>query len=215
MAYINIRLGGNTMTKNFWRVRLGAAKKGHNRYERVYNLCKNEKPPCIAVGWGEIDLSQDIDEIANDYESIYEEPFRGKGHYQIKRWFDMKKGNYVIAMIRPATICGIGEIIRKRYHEENENFKIEIEGYDNPGEVWFFNRIDVDWITSPDKYIKVRSLGLPKHTENILLQIPTIINIERNDYNLIKEKMDAYEPEESPSPSKFKREYDTYGKSSR
>src|SRR5659263_239719 len=143
MAYINIRLGGNTMTKNFWRVRLGAAKKGHNRYERVYNLCKNEKPPCIAVGWG------------------------------------------------------------------------EIEGYDNPGEVWFFNRIDVDWITSPDKYIKVRSLGLPKHTENILLQIPTIINIERNDYNLIKEKMDAYEPEESPSPSKFKREYDTYGKSSR
>jgi len=99
--------------------------------------------------------------------------FGGKGHYQIKRWFDMKKGNYIIAMIRPATICGIGEIIRKRYHEENENFKIEIEGYDNPGEFWFFNRIDVDWITSPDIYIKV------------------------------------------PSPSKFKREYDTYGKSSR
>lgn len=127
----------------------------------------------------------------------------------------MEKGDYVIAMIRPATISGIGEIIRKRYHEENENFKIEIEGYDDPGEVRFFNRINVEWITSPDKYIKVRSLGLPKYTENILLQIPTIIKIERNDYNLIKEKIDAYEPEESPSPSKFKRKYDTYGKSGR
>ncbi len=201
------------MTKNFWRVRLGAAKKGHNRYERVYNLCKKEKTPCIAVGWGEIDLSQDIDEIANDYESIYEEPFKGKGPDQIKRWVDMEKRDYVISMIRPATICGIGEIIRERYYEENENFKIEIEGYDDPGEVWFFNRIDVEWITSPDKYIKVRSLGLPEHIENILLQIPTIIKIERNDYNLIKEKIDTYEPEESPSPSKFEREYDTYGKS--
>ncbi len=185
------------MTKNFWRIRLGAAKKGRNRYERIYNLCKNEKPPCIAVGWGEINLSQDIDKIAADYESIYEEPFRGKGPDQIRRWVDMQKGDYVITMIRPGTICGIVKIIRKRYYEENEEFKIEIEGYDNPGEVWFFNRIDVERITSPDKYMKVRSLGLPKNRENILLQIPTIIKIERNDYNSIKVKIDAYEPEKS------------------
>ena len=59
--------------KNFWRVRLGAAKKGHNRYERVYNLCKKEKTPCIVVGWGEIDFSQDIDEIIR--ERYYEENY--------------------------------------------------------------------------------------------------------------------------------------------
>jgi hypothetical protein len=99
------------MTRKFWRIRLGAAKKGYDKYEKLFDLCKNQKPPCIAVGWGGIDLSKNINEIAEDYESEYDETFEGKSADQIKRWVEMEKGDHVIAMVRPATICAIGEII--------------------------------------------------------------------------------------------------------
>lgn len=204
--------GGKIMVQNFWRVRLGAAKKGFNRYGKVFDLCKNEDPPCIAVGWGKIDLSQDIKDIATDYELKYGELFEGE--VQIERWADMKEGDIVIAMIRPATICAIGEI-RYKHHKEDDKFKIEIEGYNNPGIVSFFNRIDVNWIRSPDEYIKVKSLGLPKRIENILLQRVTIIKIERNDYNSIKEKIDIFEPEKKSLSPKYNRKYDHHGKSGR
>lgn len=205
------------MVQKFWRVRLGAAKKGYNRFEKVFNLCKNENPPCITVGWGEQDLSKGIDEIEQEWNQDIDndELFGGSSKAQIERWVEMKKGDHVIVMIRPAMICAIGEIIRNRYHKEDEKFKIEIEGYDDPGEVWFFNRIDVKWITNPDRYIKVKSLGLPKPIENILLQIVTIIEIKREDYNLIKDKIDMFEPMENLSPSKYIRKYDPYGKSGR
>lgn len=205
--------GGNIMVQNFWRVRLGAAKKGVNRFEKVFDLCKNEDPPCIAVGWGEIDLTQDIKDISIDYEFEYDEPFKGK--FQIKRWVDMKEKDLVIAMIRPATICAIGKIIKKHYKYDDKKFEVEIEGYNNPGEVLFFNRIDVKWIFEPDEYIKVKSLGLPKRIENILLQRVTIIEIERNDYNSIKEKIDIFEPEKKSLSPKYNRKYDHQGKSGR
>ncbi len=201
------------MAQGFWRVRLGAAKKGHNRYEKVFNLCRYENPPCIAVGWGEIDLSQDVDEIALNYETEYEESFEGNGAVQIQRWVNMKQGDHVIAMVRPGTIRAIGEIIRERYYKEDEKFKIEIEGYDNPGKVCFFNRIDVKWITNPYGHIKVKSLGLPESIEKKLLQILTIIKIDKNDYDRIKENMDNLDGD--PSPPKYTRKYDHNGKSSR
>ncbi len=203
------------MVQNFWRVRLGAARKGYNRFEKVFNLCKSQKPPCIAVGWGDIDLSQDIDEIAFHYEIEYEESFKENGE-QIRRWIQMKEGShgkpgdYVIAMIRPATICGIGEIIRERYYEEDKDFIIEIEGFDNPGEVKFFNRIDVKWISGTDKKIKVKSLGLPESIENILLQRVTIIELKKDDYNLIKNKIDNYDEKDERKNPKFTRKYDDY-----
>jgi hypothetical protein len=119
----------------------------------------------------------------------------------------MKKGNHVIAMIRPATICAIGEIIRKRYHKKDKNFKIEIEGYKEGGEVWFFNRIDVKWITNSDNYIKIKSLGLP---------IPlTIIELDSGNYKILKNKIDTFKPEEESSIPKYGRKYDTEGKAGR
>lgn len=30
------------MVQKFWRVRLGAAKKGFDRFEKVFNLCKKK-----------------------------------------------------------------------------------------------------------------------------------------------------------------------------
>lgn len=176
-----------TKDQKIWRIRLGAAKEGHDRFEKVFNLCKNEKPPCIAVGWGEIDLSQDINEIANVYRSKYGEPFKGNAKAQIERWVEMKNGDYVIAMIRPAMICAIGKIIRERYHKRDKNFKIEIKGYNDPGEVWFFNRIDVEWITNlKNDNMKVKDLNLPKDLKNKLKQPITIIgNIDDDEYNKI------------------------------
>jgi len=47
----------NRMVQKFWRIRLGAARKRFYRFEKVFNLYKNEKPPCIAVGWGELELN--------------------------------------------------------------------------------------------------------------------------------------------------------------
>ncbi len=204
------------MVQNFWRVRLGAARKGFNRFERVFELCKGQEPPCISVGWGDIDLSQDIDEIKFAYELEYDESFEKYGGKQIKKWIRMKAGSHgnvgdkVVAMIRPGTICAIGEIIRERYYKEDEDFIIEIEGYDAPGEVKFFNRIDVKWIKSLDKYIKVKSLGLPKSVEDILLQIATIIELEIDDYNLIIDKINDYNPYENSNNPKFTRRYEDY-----
>jgi len=38
------------MVQKFWRIRLGAAKEGYDRFEKVFDLCKNETTPCLAVG---------------------------------------------------------------------------------------------------------------------------------------------------------------------
>ena len=166
------------MVQNFWRVRLGSATKGSDKFEKVFNLCKNEKPPCIAVGWGEIDLSKEIDKIEQKLD-------RNSDVAQIRRWVKMKKGDHVIAMIKYGTICAIGEIIRERYHKEDDNFKIEIRLPNGPADVQFFNRIDVKWIMSPDK-IKIDSLHLPENIKNKLNQQFTIININNDDYTVIK-----------------------------
>ena len=203
------------MVQKFWRVRLGAAKKGNDRFEKVFNLCKNEKPPCIAVGWGGLNLSKGIDKIEQDWNNDYGELFGGNSAVQIRRWIEMKKGDHVIAMIRPGTICAIGEIIRERYFKKDGKFEVEIEGYEEGGEVWFFNRIDVKWIINPDNYVKIKSLGLPKDLE-AKLNIPlTIIKLDSGDYNALKNKMESYEPDEESFPPKYGRKYDIEGKSGR
>jgi len=57
-------------TQKFWRVRLGAAT-GPNGNEKLYDLCINEKPPCVAIGWGIIDLGESLDDIKRQYEEGY------------------------------------------------------------------------------------------------------------------------------------------------
>jgi hypothetical protein len=205
---------------HFWRVRLGEVViNGKGNYEYLFDLCKKEEPPCIAVGWGKIDLSKNINDIKRDHDQKY--PGEKIDLINIKSWIAMEEGDMVIVMKRPAIICAIGEIIRERYRKEFEGFKLKVVGgrghsAKNPyGEVCFFNRIDVSWITNPDKYIKVSSLALPNHTENLLHQQRTIINITANDFNLIHEGIESYVPIESESPPKYNRSYDNYVKSGR
>jgi hypothetical protein len=203
------------MVQKFWRIRLGAAKEGSSRFEKVFDLCKNEEPPCLAVGWGELDLSKEIEEIEKDWKNEYSESFGGIDAVQIKRWVKMKNGDYVIAMIRPGTICNIGEIIKERYNKEDDKFKIEIEGYEEGGEVWFFNRIDVKWTINPANYLKIKSLNLPKDLA-AKLNIPmTIVELKSGDFNVLKDKIDSYEPETESSSPRYGRKYDVEGKSGR
>ena len=203
------------MVQKFWRIRLGAAKEGYDRFEKVFDLCKNETTPCLAVGWGELDLSKKIEEIEKDWKKKYSGSFGGNNAVQIKRWGKMKNGDNVIAMIRPGTICSIGEIIKEHYHKEDEKFKIEIEGYEEGGEVWFFNRIDVKWIIKLDNYIKIKNLDLPKDLV-AKLNIPmTIIELDSDDFTTLKDKIDLYEPEKESSSPKYGRKYDIEGKSGR
>jgi hypothetical protein len=179
------------MTQRFWRIRLGATVDGN---ENVFNKCKGEKPSCIAVGWRKINLSKNLSEIKNDYEIAYHpDPFEGSERVQIKRWVDMKKGDGVVVMIVPATICVIGKIIRERYHKIDKGFIFTIIGprpytKENPyGDVGFYNRIDVEWITNPNKYIKTDSLPEKIRAK---LNIPlTIIKLDSNSYNTIENTM--------------------------
>lgn len=208
------------MVQKFWRVRLGETI-GYKGNEKVFNKCKNEEPPCVAVGWGELDCSKDIREIAIDYENEYEEPFVGNGRVQIQRWVNMKKGDFVVAMMVPATICAIGKIIHERYHKKDKGFIFDIVGgpghtKEHPyGDVCFFNRIDVKWITNPDNYVKVKSLGLPKDLEAKLNVPLTIIEFNSEKYNILINKMDMFKPEEDSSSPKYGRKYDTDAKSGR
>ncbi|MDW7777168.1 MAG: hypothetical protein SCH39_12660 [Methanosarcinales archaeon] len=203
------------MVQKFWRIRLGAAKEGYDRFEKVFDLCKNETTPCLAVGWGELDLSKEIEEIKKDWKKEYSESFGGIHAVQIKRWVEMKNGDNVIAMIRPGTICSVGKIIKERYYKKDNKFKIEIEGYEEGGDVWFFNRIDVKWIIKPDNYIKIKSLDLPKDLA-AKLNIPmTIIKLESGDFKVLKDKIDLYKPEIKSSTPKYGRKYDVEGKSGR
>lgn len=209
------------MAQSFWRVRLGEAV-GYKGNEKVFDKCKNEKPPCVAVGWGELDLSIDIREIAIDYKIKYEEDFGGNDRVQIKRWVNMKKGDFIVVMMVPATICAIGKIIHERYHnKEDEGFIIDIVGgpghtKEHPyGKVCFFNRIDVEWITNPDNYVTIKSLSLPKDLE-AKLKIPlTIIELDSDNYNILKNKIDMFEPEEDLSSPKYGRTYDIDGRAGR
>jgi hypothetical protein len=58
----------------------------------------------------------------------------------------MKKGDFIVVMMVPATICAIGKRIHERYHnKEDEGFIVDIVGgpghtKEHPyGEVCFFN----------------------------------------------------------------------------
>lgn len=75
------------MVQRFWRVRLGEAT-GHKGNEKLYNLCKSENPPCIAVGWGKIDLSQNIAKIWRDFQIAYKTRPRGNEAVNLKRWVE-------------------------------------------------------------------------------------------------------------------------------
>lgn len=177
------------MVQRFWRVRLG--DKGN---AELWKLCKSEKPPCIAVGWGESDLSKGIDDIERNWNQDYDEVFGGIDAVQIRRWVEMKKGDIVIAMRRPGTICAIGKIIQKRYHKEDDRFCMDIIGYNDDntlyGEVLFYNRIDVDWLTNPNNdNIKVKDMGLPPRLKNKLNIPMTIIEIESDEYTKIKNQL--------------------------
>lgn len=173
------------MVQRFWRVRLGVAAKSKDKY-LVFNQCSNERPPCIAVGWGEIDLSQNMDKIADDYGHQYPHCSFRNDRDQIERWIAMENGDPVIAMTG-TTICAIGKILRERYHKEDENFIIEIKGNNDPGSVSFFNRIDVEWLVPPGRY-EIEALGLTESLENVIKQRKTIIEINGKDYDLILSK---------------------------
>lgn len=211
------------MEQHFLRVRLGQVViNGKANSEHLFDLCKKEKPPCIAVGWGKIDLSKNLDEIKREFIRKYKKPLERKELSEVKNWIAMNKGDGVIVMRSPATICAVGEIIsKKRYRKEDEKFKLILVGgrpysEKNPyGEVLFFNRIDVKWITTPDKCVKVRSLGLPERIENKLCLPQAILKITANDFDLIQERIESYVPIEDESPLKYSREYDIYGKSGR
>src|SRR4030067_2030125 len=186
------------MVQNFLRVRLGRVViNGKANSEHLFDLCKKEKPPCIAVGWGEIDLSKNLDEIKREYLQEYKEPLERKELSEVKKWIAMNKGDGVIAMKSPGTICAVGEIIsKKRYWKVDEKFRLILVGgrpYTEKkpyGEVLFFNRIDVKWITTPDKCVKVRSLCLSEPLENKLLLPQAIIKITANDFDLIQEAIE-------------------------
>ncbi|MFA4935654.1 MAG: hypothetical protein WC568_07440 [Candidatus Methanoperedens sp.] len=212
------------MVQNFLRVRLGRVViNGKANSERLFDLCKKENPPCIAVGWGKIDLSKNLDEIKREYLCEYKMPLERKELSEIKYWIAMNKGDGVIAMRSPATICAVGEIISKNPYRkvDEKKFKLILVGgrpytEKNPyGEVRFFNRIDVKWITSPDKSVKVRSLGLPERLENKLCLPHAILRITSKEFDLVQQAMKSYVPKENESPSKYSREYDIHGKSGR
>ncbi len=212
------------MEQNFLRVRLGQVViNGKANSEHLFDLCKKENPPCIAVGWGKINLSKNLDEIKREYLHEYKIPLERKELSEIKYWIAMNKGDGVVAMRSPGTICAVGEIIgKKRYWKEDEKkFKLILVGgrpysAKNPyGEVRFYNRIDVKWISSPDKCVKVRSLGLPERLENKLCLPHAILRITTTEFDLVKQAMKSYLPKEDESPSKYSRAYDNYGKSGR
>jgi hypothetical protein len=211
------------MVHNFLRVRLGQVViNGKANSEHLFDLCKKENPPCIAVGWGEIDLSKNLDEIRREFIQKYEEPLERKTLNEVNNWKAMTEGDGVIAMRSPGTICAVGEIIGEEcYWEQDEKFRLILVGgrphnEKNPyGEVLFFNRIDVRWITPQDKSVKVRSLGLPKLLENKLCLPHAILRTTPEEFDLVKQAMKSYVPKEEESPSKYNREYDIHGKSGR
>lgn len=174
----------------FWRIRLGDKEDAE-----LWNLCKNENPPCMAVGWGKIDLSKNFDEseIKRNYEQKWE-PLKGTELRQIKNWIEMKKGDIVIVMRKPGIICAIGKIIHERYHKEDDRFCMDIivnnDKTTESKEVLFYNRIDVDWLTNPkNDNIKVNDTNLPKSLRDKLNISLTIIEIESYEYNKIKNEL--------------------------
>lgn len=118
------------MVQNFLRVRLGRVViNGKANSEHLFDLCKKEKPPCIAVGWGEIDLSKNLDEIKREYLQKYPKPLERKELSEVKNWIAMNKGDGIIAMRSPATICAVGEkISKKRYWKMDKKFKLILVG---------------------------------------------------------------------------------------
>ncbi len=73
----------------------------------------------------------------------------------------------------------------------------------------------LEWVTNADNYVKVKSLGLPKDLE-AKLNIPlTIMKLNKDNYNILKNKMDMFEPDEVPLSPKYERRYDIDGRSGR
>lgn len=175
--------------QKFWRVRLGAAI-GHNGNEKLYDLCINEKPPCVAIGWGEIDLGESLDDIKRQYEKEYGEPLVGHELGNIRKWINIKKGDSIIVMKPPGILCAIGKVeSKKRYRKEDRNFCIELKGYDDPHIARLFNRVDVKWLTNLNKNVKVNDSGLSEKLKRKLITPTLILEINKDEYNKIRLEM--------------------------
>jgi len=150
---------------NMWRIRLGETSSlGEMSVREIFEIARQESPPCVPVGWGKVDLSQEnIEDVARDYEGAYDEPFDGSNMSQIESFLAIKPNDIVFVMTVKMKLCAIGIVLGKR-HVEDENFDIEIiggTGYSKRGPygtVSFYNRLDVKWIVNLDVSIPIRSL---------------------------------------------------------
>ena len=176
-------------TQKFWRVRLGAAT-GPNGNEKLYDLCVNEKPPCVAIGWGEIDLGESLDYIKRQYEKKCGGALIGHELGNIRKWTKIKKGDAIIVMKPPGILCAIGKVeSKKRYRKDDRNFCIELKGYDNPHIACLFNRVDVKWLTNLNKNVKVSDSDLSEKLKRKLITPTLILGINEDEYDRIKREM--------------------------
>jgi hypothetical protein len=173
---------------NMWRVRLGETASAGKLSEReIFEMCRQENPPCVAVGWGEVNLSQSMEDIECDFDQEYDVPFAAdkKAKAQIEHWHNIKQNDIVFVATVGKKLCAIGKVIRKRYVED-ENFDFNIiggSGYSksNPkGVCSFYNRLDVEWIVDTSESIPIESITNSSDLLRTLLHQHTIVPIKRS-----------------------------------
>jgi hypothetical protein len=169
-----------------WRIRLGeTTSAGKKSIREIFEIARRETPPCILVGWGEIDLSRSIEAISYNYETKYNTPFEGSSAAQIEHYVAIKPNDIVFVVTATAKLCAIGRVIGKRYVDD-EKFEISIiggTGYSkqNPyGLVSFYNRLDVEWIFNSDVSVAIKSLTNSSELIGTLLHQYTVLPIKKS-----------------------------------
>ena len=179
-----------------YRIRLGNLPR--NGCGELCGKCKEDE--CVAIGWGDLgDLCQYTtdDELRNGLRKMLgkypgiEEGWIKQSLPQIKSFRDRcERDDFIVAYFR-GQICGIGQVSKNYYYDENEGYRINMFSFQAKREieVRFYQKRGVEWENFKKFPLKVKNLSLSQRLKNKLNTPPTIIGISLREWDEITHKL--------------------------
>ena len=179
-----------------YRIRLGNLPE--DGCGELWEKCREYK--CVAIGWGDLgDLCQYTtdDELRTGLRKMLgDHPWLGEGWIkmslpQIKCFNEVCTiDDFVIAYFK-GQICGIGQVKRDYYYNENERYRINMipPQTKNVIDVLFYHQRKVEWKKFDNSPLKVKDLKLSQHLKNKLNTPPTIIDISSEEWDEITSEL--------------------------
>ena len=184
-----------------YRIRLGNLPE--DGCGELWRKCREDD--CVAIGWGDLHdlhkctidghisdvrLEKRLRNMRDNYPWLGERWIK-TSISQIKCFYEVCTiDDFVIAYFK-GQICGIGQVKRDYYYNENERYRINMipPQTKNVIDVLFYHQRKVEWKKFDNFPLKVKDLKLSQHLKNKLNIPPTIIDISSEEWDEITSEL--------------------------